>query len=296
MFARKREKKCMRRFSKQEKNYIRELCDNAKPGKSYIPANLLYWTFHEENVAFDATTREFIFYRPKEENDNTALLSIEGKIIEATLLLDYLEKEGLIFYIKDSNGGLDYFGVPKNSNLIDTNTTVPKCKQVPEGIEGPLMKSMNHRVIVGQTLIDYVDNGFKTVEDLQLDEARAQSKIAIKSLEEARIQSKKAIESLDEARIQSKTAIKSLKEAKKQTWWSIGALIVAVVTMFVTIAVQVCITQSVRVEEVKSPVIQTIKKEILPKQETDKRALPAVRQKKRDSVKLTSGNKIKRTK
>ncbi len=258
----------MRRFSKQEKKYIEELCDNAKPGKSYIPANLLYWTFHEENVAFDATTREFIFYRPKEENDNTALLSIEGKIIEATLLLDYLEKEGLIFYIKDSNGGLDYFGVPKKSNLIDTNTTVAKCKQVPEGIEGPLMKSMNHRVIVGQTLIDYVENGFKTMEDLQLEEAR----------------------------IQSKTAIESLKEAKKQTWWSIGALIVAVVTMFVTIAVQVCYTQSVRVEEVKSPVIQMIKKEILPKHETKKKVLPTVQPAKQDSVKLTSGNKIKRTK
>jgi len=165
----------MRRFSKQEKIYIRELCKKAKPEDCYIPANLLYWTFHEENVAFDATTRVFIFYRPKEENDNTALLSIEGKIIEVTLLLDYLEKEGLIFYIKDSNGGLDYLGVPKNSNLIDTNTTVAKCKRVPEGIKGPLMKSMNHRVIVGQTLIDYVKKGFKTMEDLQLEEAARQT-------------------------------------------------------------------------------------------------------------------------
>ena len=284
----------MRRFSKQEKIYIRELCKKAKPEKSYIPANLLYWTFHRENVAFDANTHELIFYRPNGERENETLLSIEGKIIEATLLLDYLEKEGLIFYIKDSNGGLDYFGVPKKSNLIDLNTTVAKCKRVPEEIENPLMKSMNYRVIVGQTLIDYVDNGFKTVEDLQLDEARIQSKTAIESLKEARTQSEKAIESLDEARIQSKTAIKSLKEAKKQTWWSIRALIVAVVTMFVTIAVQMCYTQSVRVEEVKSPVIQTIKKEILPKQEIEKKTLPAVQPEKSDNAKMTSGDKMKK--
>ena len=286
----------MRRFSKQEKIYIRELCDNAKPGKSYIPANLLYWTFHRENVAFDANTHELIFYRPNGERENETLLSIEGKIIEATLLLDYLEKEGLIFYIKDSNGGLDYFGVPKKSNLIDLNTTVAKCKRVPEEIENPLMKSMNYRVIVGQTLIDYVDNGFKTVEDLQLDEARIQSKTAIESLKEARTQSEKAIESLDEAKIQSETAIKSLKEAKKQTKWSRWAVVVAVIAMCVTIAVQKCSTQSVRVEEVKPSIIQTIKKEILPKHETKKKVLPTVQPAKQDSVKLTSGNKIKRTK
>ena len=59
--------------------------------------------------------------------------------------------------------------------------------------------------------------------------------------------------------------------------------------MIVTIAVQVCCTQSIRVEEVKPSVIQTIKKDIFPKHETEKIFLPA----KQNNVRPISGNKAK---
>jgi len=285
----------MRRFTNIEKKYIKKLCEKAKPGEFYIAANLFYEFFISHGVAYVLNSKQLTFYRREDNITPKEIKKITDEVIEIAFLLDYLEKKELIYYIEDNDNPLESIAV-LGEKLLQENGYGEIRKKIDDKTANVLRKTMTYRVIAGQTLRDFVDNGFKTVEDLQLDEARIQSKTAIESLKEARTQSEKAIESLDEARIQSETAIKSLKEAKKQTKWSRWAVVVAVMAMCVTIAVQKCSTQSVRVEEVKSPVIQTIKKEILPKHETKKKVLPTVQPAKQDSVKLTSGNKIKRTK
>ena len=285
----------MRRFSDIEKAYIKEICQYGKKRDSdpnTEEKKLVEVCLDKYHVGTDIDdTKDEIEYRCFFYDSFERWQKVQNDIIEVAYLLFDLEKEGYIgYYANKTYEPLESF------NIYCDGKITPRRVSISSVVLETLSKDVRCDLRINQSLYELVENNFKTYEDLQLDEARAQSKIAIKSLEEARIQSKKAIESLEEARIQSETAIESLKEAKKQTWWSIGALIVAVVTMFVTIAVHVCYTQSVRVEEVKSPVIQTIKKEILPKHETKKKVLPTVQPAKQDSVKLTSGNKIKRTK
>ncbi len=254
----------MRTFSDQEKIYIKELYDKAKPGKCYLPANLFYWKFLENFATYYTGSHEFVFLRTVKDRDPKELILKTDNVLMALSLLDYLEKEGLIFYIKDKkeegNNTLPYLGLSENTNLVDEDA-IAIGVSIPPNMEEVLLNSMKYRVIVNETLIDYVENGFKTMEELQLEEARRQSK----------------------------KAIESLKQAKKQTYWSVFAVIVAVITMIVTIAVQVCCTQSIRVEEVKPSVIQTIKKDIFPKHETEKIFLPA----KQNNVRPISGNKAK---
>ena len=84
-----------------------------------------------------------------------------------------------------------------------------------------------------------------------------------------------------------------VEEAKKQTRWSIGAVVVAVITMFVTIGFQVYCTQSVLVEDVKPSVIQTVKKEVLPKPAVGQKDVPVVEKPKKDGAKTTSDNGVK---
>lgn len=257
----------MRRFTDIEKRYLQRLCDDARPGAFYIAANLFYNLFFQHGVAYYLNSRELTFYRRREEVTPDEIINIKDEVIEIAFLLEYLEKEGLIYYIEDNNNSLPDIGV-LGENIIQENQFIEVTVEIDPKTESVLRKTMTYRVIAGITLRTFVENGFKTVDDLQLDEAK----------------------------IQSETAIKSLKEAKKQTKWSRWAVVVAVIAMCVTIVVQKCSTQSVRVEEVKSPVIQEIKKELLPKHETKKKVLPTVQPAKQDSVKLTSGNKIKRTK
>lgn len=72
-------------------------------------------------------------------------------------------------------------------------------------------------VSIEQELFELVSNGFKTYEDIQLEEAQNQTKIAHESLEEARKQTESANKSLEEARKQTKASLDSLAETIKQT-------------------------------------------------------------------------------
>lgn len=79
-------------------------------------------------------------------------------------------------------------------------------------------------VSIEQELFELVSNGFKTYEDIQLEEAQNQTKIAHESLEEARKQTESANASLEEAKKQTTSANASLEEAKKQTKAAIDSL------------------------------------------------------------------------
>lgn len=95
-----------------------------------------------------------------------------------------------------------------------------------------------------QELFELVSNGFKTYEDIQLEEAQKQSKLAFESLEEARKQTESANASLEEAQKQTKSAYASLEEARKQsesakfqTWLSIGAVLLSIGAIIASIIV-----------------------------------------------------------
>ena len=72
-------------------------------------------------------------------------------------------------------------------------------------------------MFVSQRLRTLVENDFKTYEEIQLEEAQNQTKIAHESLEEARKQTESANKSLEEARKQTKASFDSLAETIKQT-------------------------------------------------------------------------------
>lgn len=92
-------------------------------------------------------------------------------------------------------------------------------------------------VSIEQELFELVSNGFKTYEDIQLEEAQNQTKIAHESLEEARKQTKAAIDSLVEAQEQTQKSQDSLVEAQKQTFWS---RITLAVSLILSIAAIIC--------------------------------------------------------
>ena len=88
-------------------------------------------------------------------------------------------------------------------------------------------------VSIEQELFELVSNGFKTYEDIQLEEAQNQTKIAHESLEEARNQTNAAKESLEEAQ-------KQTGKAKTQTYLSITAVVLSGLAIIASIFVPRC--------------------------------------------------------
>ena len=88
-------------------------------------------------------------------------------------------------------------------------------------------------VSIEQELFELVSNGFKTYEEIQLEEAQKQTKIASESLEEARNQTNAASASLAEAQ-------KQTGKAKTQTYLSITAVVLSGLAIIASILVPRC--------------------------------------------------------
>lgn len=254
----------MRRFSDIEKAYIKEICQYGKKRDSdpnTEEKKLVEVCLDKYHVGTDIDdTKDEIEYRCFFYDSFERWQKVQNDIIDVAYLLFDLEKEGYIgYYANKTYEPLESF------NIYCDGKITPRRVPISSVVLETLSKDVRCDLRINQSLYELVENNFKTYEELQLDEAR----------------------------IQSKKAIESLKEAKKHTHI---AWLTVFVALIMPILISQCITQSVRVEEVKSPIIQEIKKELLPKHETKKKVLPTVQPAKQDSAKQTSGNKIKRTK
>ena len=141
------------------------------------------------------------------------ILEIENEIMEVSLLIDYLRSNGLIYLIEDSKKEK-----PKRdiANFDKQNYPYEITKELDQKVATELYQSMNHRIFVGQTLKDYVANGFKTIEDLTFEEVRHQTEETKNLVSEAQKQSKAAQEQVGEAKRQADAADQQVKEAARQ--------------------------------------------------------------------------------
>lgn len=219
----------MRRFSEKEKENIRILCEEARDSHAIIlPINLLYDTLKKNRVSYTVGADTLAFHWGKEKVEIGRVIAVENSILEVSLLLDYLEKNGLIKYIEDQN-------TIKGRKPITVGIKAPEhiltvFKTIDPIISEQLSKASTYRVYVGQTLRELVNNNFKTYEDLALDESIKQTAIAGKTL---------------------KNSLKTLKKAKDQTRYALLAVIIAIVTPFVTYCVSQCSPQRVVIEDFK---------------------------------------------
>ena len=126
--------------------------------------------------------------------------------------LETLEKNGYIL-LEDYSLQTSACDIP---NFIREPFAISLSKGCKEFIE----KTSSRKLFITTKFEELVSNDFKTYEDIQLEEAQNQTKIAHESLEEARKQTKAAIDSLVEAQEQTLKSQDSLVEAQKQTFWS----------------------------------------------------------------------------
>ena len=207
----------MRRFSDKEQKYISRLYEETRnPRNSFLPISLLSDYLYNKGVGYTTGSDVLVFDRKVDDVDISEMIAIENTVIELALLLDYLEKNGLIKYVEDRPG--------EKGNVIGKEIEGGIPKKTASIVTEQLTKASSYRIVVGETLRDLVINNFKTSEDKTLEAALQQGELAQRSLNEARLQSQNAINALSEAKEQTRLAGESLNESRKQTQNAADAL------------------------------------------------------------------------
>jgi len=175
----------MREFSDFEKQKIRELIDSKKPCiGDFIADSLLV----NRGVLIDRTKKEITLIFPK--LDKNALT----EFFEILSLLDYLEKNRLIFVHKNPN--------PFPGNFLSSNwkydtkkgaltdlkgNSIPDIfkEDIPTDIFDTITRYVNSFYHAGTELRKLVEDNFETNEYIQLQEALAQTKLSKQQLSES---------------------------------------------------------------------------------------------------------------
>lgn len=152
-----------KQFSNKEKDIIRYIYIN-RQDPSFVLTNVFNRWFDRTGVSFNTHTGD-VTYNMSNLNDVSVngILSDETGIIEVALLIKYLVDHGYIYLIKKDKEDLpDKLG-GNWSKMTITNT-------LPQDIVN-IIKQTFRRIYVSYDLIQLVENGFKTYEDLQLIQA-----------------------------------------------------------------------------------------------------------------------------
>lgn len=191
----------MRLFSWNEKKIIEQLVVGATNTLEYLPINVFDDIFDRMDVGFSGKSMDLIF--PYNANLSCKdLLPIYNEVLERALLIGYLENEGLVYFVPmriSVNELTDLGNVNKTNNRV--------TMRIDERIGKILLKCMNDPMYVSETLRDYVNNGFKSLEEQMFEEAKEQTELAC---------------------IQSKEALEQTKHSR----WTVG---IALITLMISI-------------------------------------------------------------
>lgn len=214
----------MRKFNAFEKEFIRKIDEEITDGgivysplKEFFQKNKMAVSLQQQDAdgikkdSSDYFKPPFLsLYREKgaEKLDFSERLRKINQFYEHYFLLERLADNNLIS-VFSLEGQLEKEIFPKNDdNNLELDFLVPINTEQALFIN----KLVNGQVFVTQTLRDLVRNDFKSLEEQTLEEAKAQTDLAQASL----------------------------SEAKKQTCRSLGAVIVAVVGIIVSVCLSKC--------------------------------------------------------
>ena len=210
----------MGRYSKDEQTIIKQIielgqnisCANPVLFNVYMPIlNSNQVNVDDRGLYFDET------------HTQETIIEIEYNIARISLLIDDLIKNRLITLVK-VGANLPFLYKVNNGTIYD---------KIDSNIFNILKQSFYSKVYISAELKELVSNDFKTYEEIQLEEAQNQTKIAHESLEEARKQTESASASLAEAQ-------KQTGKAKTQTNLSITAVVLSVFAIIASIFVPRC--------------------------------------------------------
>lgn len=161
----------MRRFSNEEKQIISQLVEHTKGVQPFLPINLFNDIFQIGTIGFDCQQSLLYFSMQNGQIPNVDYMTlVYNMLLEKVMLLEYLQNEGLVYLVH----------MATTTNTLYTTGTISTTQQpvqypVDQSISQALFHYMNDPIYVGETLKALVESGFKSFEDLSLEEAQKQT-------------------------------------------------------------------------------------------------------------------------
>lgn len=168
----------MRTFTAKENSFIGQMVGSVSVENTYLSINMFNDIFQTGKVAFDSQAACLSFLCENGQiPEHGYMLGVYNEILERVMLLQYLEKEGFVYLVPmpAQQGALHHIGgIQEDLQRVQFSVNA--------SISNYLDRLMNEPLYVGETLKAYVANGFKTLEEMALDEARKQTKISLWSM------------------------------------------------------------------------------------------------------------------
>jgi len=202
----------MRNLSQQEKEFAKKLLQLASKTNDVLIGNVVYNELTNVDIYLDYENQhiEYRFdaklYNAGQGNFFTFARNFSWKIINYFNLLQYLEKNGMLFLYQESQD-------EKNSRyggLIAGNQFIPSKIHDRDAVQ-LILEFSKKTIIINQAFRDYVENDFKTNEDVKHYQ---NMELAEENIELARENLEVAVKSNDAAQKSIEIAQKSLRTAK----------------------------------------------------------------------------------
>lgn len=157
----------MRKFTEKEKKIIKKIVNEDRGKVRSFSAQTVYAeVFRDLNNSIGIDLNEGVFYYYSNNNDLNNLTSAEQELIDTTLLLQYLDRLNLLVFTEDCE---ECIGI----NNARSGTSQKKI--IPQEIQLLIKRYLNCKIYISSLLIDIVENDFKSLEELALDEAKKQT-------------------------------------------------------------------------------------------------------------------------
>ncbi len=220
----------MRNLSEKEKEIIKNILFRSEECNSdWVELSCIYLHIFWNNKA---SYNSGSLYLPYDNCNDEDSINFYREVLETTILLKQLEENRYIHIMEKSMDSNKIKG-----RYICSDKPLPKgytLKLSPE-VSQIFDDANNKQLFVSQRLRTLVSNDFKTYEDIQLEEAKAQTKAAYDSLEEARKQTKASLDSLAETIKQTQKTQESLEEAQKQSYQARTQTGLSIFTLFLSV-------------------------------------------------------------
>ena len=159
----------MKQFDAQEQQWIWQIYQIGESDNAVL-TNVFYDVLFDKGVAINLDSGDLLYDMEKYQNVND-IVAIQKNIIKRALLLKYLEEHHYIYIINDS---------PDLPPIVGDRFNTSISQKLPTEI-ADILRRITYRIYVDSSLRAFINQSFKTTDEIAIDEAKKQTKHARKT-------------------------------------------------------------------------------------------------------------------
>ena len=156
----------MKQFDAQEQHWIWQICQIGESDNAVL-TNVFADVLFDKGVAINLESGDLLYDWEKYKELNN-IIAIQKIIIKRALLIKYLEEHNYIYIINDSPDSIPVVGDTFETSIV---------QKLPTEI-ADILRRTTYRIYVDSSLRAFINQSFKTTDEITIEEAKKQTKYA----------------------------------------------------------------------------------------------------------------------